>query len=306
MDLVICYTYYILDVPSTPALDPRRPPSNIDPIDSGDGDMPRTRLWTEMSALDFRDADMASVIAVLPVAAVEQHGPHLPTGVDAFIMQGYLDRVIERLPDDLDVLFLPTQSIGASQEHTNFPGTLSLPADVAIRAWTAIGESIARAGCRKLVIVNSHGGNSAALQQIALDLRARCNMLAVAVSWGRFGYADELFSEREQAHGIHGGDIETSLMLAFRPELVRMDLADDFRPSSLGMEREFTWLRAIKPVGFGWMAEDLSTSGAMGDAAAADADKGDTAADYGATAFIELLRDVEAFDLSLLGRAPDL
>lgn len=267
--------------------------------------MPRTRLWTEMSALAFSEADMANVIAVLPVAAVEQHGPHLPTGVDAFIMQGYLDRVIERLPDDLDALFLPIQSIGASQEHTNFPGTLSLPADVAVRAWTAIGESVARAGCRKLVIVNSHGGNSAILQQIALDLRARCDMLVVPVSWGRFGYGDELFGEQEQAHGIHGGDIETSLMLAFRPDLVRMDLAEDFRPSSLDMEKEFTWLRAIKPVGFGWMAEDLSLSGAMGDASIATSEKGETTADYGATAFIELLRDVEAFDLSLLGREPE-
>lgn len=264
-----------------------------------------TRLWTEMSALEFREADMANAIAVLPLAAVEQHGPHLPTGVDTFIMRGYLDRVIDRLPEDLSVLFLPIQSVGASQEHTSFSGTLSLPADVAARAWTALGESVARTGCRKLVLLNSHGGNAAVLAQIALDLRARLDMLVVVVSWGRFGYADDLFSEREQAHGIHGGDIETSLMLAFRPDLVRMHLADDFRPSSLDMEREFTWLRAIRPVGFGWMAQDLSPTGAAGDASAATAEKGDTAADYGATAFIELLRDVEAFDLALLAREPE-
>ena len=94
-------------------------------------------------------------------------------------------------------------------------------------------------------------------------------------------------------------------MLAFRPDLVRMNLADDFRPTSLAMDQEFTWLRAIKPVGFGWMAQDLSANGAMGNAATATAEKGETTADYGATAFIELLRDVEAFDLALLGREPE-
>lgn len=267
--------------------------------------MPPTRLWTEMSALDFRETDMGGVIAVLPVAAIEQHGPHLPVGVDAQIMRGYLDRVIARLPEDLAVLFLPVQAIGASLEHTGFSGTLSLPADVAIRAWTALGESVARTGCRKLVILNSHGGNSALLPQVALDLRARLNMLVVAASWNRFGYADDLFSEQEQAHGIHGGEIETSLMLAFRPDLVRMHLADNFRPATREMEEEFTWLRADRPVGFGWMAQDLSPSGAMGNAAAATAAKGETTADYGATAFIELLRDVEAFDLARLENEPE-
>ncbi|MDE2361889.1 MAG: creatininase family protein [Hyphomicrobiales bacterium] len=266
----------------------------------------RTRMWTETSALEFRDADMAQVVAVLPLAAVEQHGPHLPVGVDLQIMRGYLDRVIERLPEDLPVLFLPIQNVGASQEHAAFPGTLSLPAEVAARAWTAIGESVARAGCRKLVLLNSHGGNVAVLEQIALDLRARCGMLVVVASWHRFGYADELFSPQEQAHGIHGGEIETSLMLAFRPDLVRMHLADDFRPASLDMEDEFTWLRANRPIGFGWMAQDLSPSGAMGNAAAATAQKGETTADYGATAFIELLRDVEAFDLGMLAKEVDL
>lgn len=267
--------------------------------------MPPTRFWTEMSALDFRETDMARMIAVLPVAAVEQHGPHLPVGVDAQIMQGYLDRVVARLPEDLDVLFLPIQTVGASREHTGFSGTLSLPPDVAVRAWTALGESVALSGCRKLVVLNSHGGNSALLPQIALDLRARLNMLVVTASWSRFGYADDLFSEEEQAHGVHAGEIETSLMLAFRPDLVRMHLADDFRPATREMEDEFTWLRADRPIGFGWMAQDLSASGAMGNAAAATAAKGETTADYGATAFIELLRDVEAFDLARLENEPE-
>lgn len=260
-----------------------------------------SRYWTDLSTSDVRDRDMARVIAILPIAAVEQHGPHLPVGVDLHIMQGCLERAIDRMPSDLDALFLPIQAIGVSLEHRDFPGTLTLSPGAALSVLVEIGECIARAGCRKLVLLNSHGGNSPLIVQAALELRARFGLLAVTCSWSRFGYPDGLFSEVEQRHGVHAGEIETSLMLALRPELVDMSRAGSFRSASLGFEREFTWLRADRPAGFGWMAQDLSGSGAMGDAAAASAMKGDAAADYWATAFIELLRDVEAFDPARLG-----
>jgi creatinine amidohydrolase len=220
------------------------------------------------------------------------------------IMEGYLARVLERLPADLPLVFLPTQAIGASQEHSAFAGTLSLTDAAALSAWAAIGESVVRSGCRKLVLLNSHGGNSALLERFALDLRARLRLFAVTASWARFGYPDGLFSASEIAHGIHGGEIETSLMLAFRPDLVRMGEAENFVPASLDLERDFVWLRMNRPTGFGWMAQDLSSSGAAGNAAAASAEKGEAAADYGATAFIELLQDIEAFDLARLDDGP--
>jgi creatinine amidohydrolase len=266
--------------------------------------MPLSRYWADLSTADFRDLDMERVIAVLPIAAIEQHGPHLPTGVDAQIMQGAIERVVERLPDDLDALFLPPQQIGVSLEHGDFPGTLTLSHETALRVVTEIGASVARAGCRKLVLLNSHGGNSPLLSQAALELRTRHALLAVACSWHRFGYPDGLFGEEERKHGIHGGEIETSLMLAFRPELVDMARARNFRPATYDFERDFTWLRSDRPIGFGWMTQDLSPEGAMGDAASASAVKGEAAADYWATAFIELLRDVEAFDLSRLDAPP--
>jgi creatinine amidohydrolase len=266
--------------------------------------MLRSRHWSEVTSTDLRATDLARVMAVLPFAAIEQHGPHLPLGTDTFIMQGYLARVLQRLPPDLPVLFLPVQAIGASQEHSAFAGTLSLTDQAALDAWAPIGESVARAGCRKLVLINSHGGNSALIERLALDLRVRQRLLAVTASWSRFGYPDGLFSPQEVAHGIHAGEIETSLMLAFRPDLVRMDEAKDFVPASLDFERDFAWLRTGRPAGFGWMVQDLSSSGAIGNAAAATAEKGEAAADYGATAFIELLQDVEAFDLARLDDGP--
>jgi creatinine amidohydrolase len=266
-------------------------------------DLP-TRFWAEMSWTDFEAADMARTIAVLPVAAIEQHGPHLPVGVDTFIMEGYLRLAVERLPPDMPVLFLPVQAIGKSNEHRDYPGTLTLSAQTAMSAWTEIAESVRRAGCRKLIIVNSHGGNVPVIDVVARDLRVRHAMLVVTASWHRFGYPDGLFAASERTHGIHGGDAETSLMLNFNADRVKPEEFQDFLPSSVEMEENFTWLRPIQPVGFGWMSQDLSAAGAMGNAAAASAAKGEAAADYGATAFVELLHDVAAFDLSRLKQGP--
>jgi creatinine amidohydrolase len=264
------------------------------------GAMLPSRFWTELTSSDLDDADMAEVIAVLPVAAIEQHGPHLPLGTDAFIMDGYLERAYARLPADLPVVFLPVQRCGCSVEHQDFAGTLSLSARTALSAWSELAEAVARAGCRKLVIVNSHGGNSGLVDILAHELRASHGLFVVMAAWQRFGYPDDLFSASERVHGIHGGEIETSLMLTFRPDLVRRDKLEAFVPTSLAMEREFTWLRAGRPTGYGWMAQDICVAGAAGDAAAATAEKGEACADYGATAFVELLQDVEAFDLAAL------
>ena len=262
------------------------------------------RHWAEMTWPDFAAADMAQAIAVLPIAAIEQHGPHLPVGVDSFIAEGYLREVAARLPDDLPVLFLPMQAIGKSNEHSAFPGTLTLSAETVIRVWTEIGESVRRTGCRKLVFVNSHGGNVAPMDIVARDLRVRHAMLAVTCSWHRLGYPDGMLTAHEQQFGIHAGDAETSLMLVFRPDTVKSSEARNFEPESARMASAFKHLRATQPVGFGWMSQDLSAAGAMGDAAAATSAKGAAAAEHGARAFVDLLRDVAAFDLARLADGP--
>lgn len=251
----------------------------------------------ELTSPDFRARDMAKAIAVLPVAAVEQHGPHLPVGVDTMIGLGYLDRAMALVPDHLDVLVLPLQAVGKSNEHLSYPGTLTLSAETAIRAWTEIGESVLRAGCRKLVFVNSHGGNVPVVDIVCRELRVRHGMLAVSAAWHRFGYPEGLYTAHELQHGIHGGDAETSLMLALRPDTVRMGEARNFEPRTVGMARELRHLRAGQPAGFGWMSQDLSEAGAMGDAASATAEKGEASLAYGARAFVELLEDVDRFSL---------
>jgi creatinine amidohydrolase len=264
------------------------------------------RDWMRMTWQEIAGAGAATRgwIAVLPLAAVEQHGPHLPLGVDAFIAEAYLARVHKILPEELPVTFLPVQRIGVSVEHTAFPGTLTISAATAIGAWTEIGESLARAGLRKLVLITSHGGNVAAMELVARDLRSRLGMLAVTVGWHRLGYPNDTFSAEEKRHGIHGGAIETSLMLAAEPQTVRMENAPNAKPAAAEMAREFKWLNANRPAGFAWMTQDLHASGALGDATQASAAKGEAAIAHGAAAFVELLREVDRFDLARLREGP--
>ena len=255
-----------------------------------------TRDWTEIYWPEVAGDEAAHWIAVLPLAATEQHGPHLPVGTDVMIGEAYLARVRELLPATIPAMFLPQQPVGISTEHIDYPGTLTLPTDVALKTWMALGEGVARAGIKKLVMVTSHGGNSAAMTLVAQDLRALHGLLVVTTSWSRFGTPDGLFSAEELRHGIHGGAAETSIMLARYPHTVRKVAIEDYRPNSIAMEKEYRWLSTQRPAPFAWQAQDLHTSGAIGDATQASAEKGERLLDHGARAFCELLADIDKFD----------
>src|SRR3984893_15015060 len=259
-----------------------------------------SRDWTEIHWPDIAGDEPARWIAVLPLAATEQHGPHLPVGTDVMITQAYLARVRELLPDSIPATFLPLQPVGISTEHIDYPGTLTLPTEVALKSWMARATRRAHARVTKLGMVTSHGGNSAAMTLVAQDLRAQHGILAVTTGWFRFGAPDGLFSAEELRHGLHGGAWETSIMLARYPEAVRKDKIADFRPTSIAMEREYRWLSAHRPAPFAWQTQDLHASGAVGDAAIASAETGEILLDHGARAFCELLADVDKFDVKRL------
>ncbi|HEX7884177.1 MAG TPA: creatininase family protein [Afipia sp.] len=260
--------------------------------------------WTELSLSAIDKAKTSGWIAVLPLAATEQHGPHLPFETDTLIAKAYLARVRATLPDDLPVTFLPIEPVGISTEHLAYPGTQTLPTDVALNRWMALCDAVAQSGIRKLVIVTSHGGNSAAMALIAQDLRAKYEMLAVTTSWSRFGAPDGLFSADEIRFGIHGGAVETSIMLAAFPDQVRTNRIANFESAEKQMVREFRWLSAGRPAPFAWAAQDLNPQGAIGDATMATADKGHALLNHGARAFVELLQDVRGFDLARLSNRP--
>ncbi len=261
--------------------------------------LPR-RHWHEMTTLDFRESETSEWIAVLPVAAIEQHGPHLPVYTDTCIAEGMIRRAIELLPDDLPVTFLPVQPVGKSNEHISSPGTLTSTWETATKLWLDIGDSVYRAGVEKLIVINSHGGNVPMVDIVARELRVRHGMLVVATGWSRLGHPDGIPGETEAAYGIHGGEVETSLMLHLRPDLVRMDRAQDFRSTQLDFIGEFKHLRAHGPIPFGWKAQDLNPHGVVGNATLATAEKGQAVLDRQASAFVELCRDVDDFDTARL------
>src|SRR5258708_1219965 len=186
------------------------------------------RDWTAIHWPEFAKEDAARWIAVLPLAATEQHGPHLPLRTDVLIAAAYLARVRELLPASVLATFLPIEEIGISTEHTDYPGTLTLSADTALKSWMAIGESVARAGLKKLVMVTSHGGNSAAMTIVAQDLRAQYDLLAVTTAWSRLSAPERLFSADELRHGIHVGAAETPIILARYNHQLRLAKSPDF------------------------------------------------------------------------------
>ncbi|WP_299139954.1 creatininase family protein [uncultured Tateyamaria sp.] len=254
--------------------------------------MTRRLDWADHRADEFANINPKDTIAILPTAAIEQHGPHLPVGTDTMIADGMLDTFRATCPDDLDVRILPVQAVGKSNEHLWAQGTLTLSATTTLAAWTELGLSVARAGIRKIVIVNSHGGNLDLISILARELRVQANMLAVKCQWGSFGAPDGLYSSAEDTYGLHGGDVETSLMLAFRPDTVDMTAARNSRSTA-----ETTALSPIGPISYGWIASDLNDAGVVGDASLATADKGRATAQHQVAGFIDLLYRVKSTPL---------
>lgn len=265
----------------------------------GDGATVRTRYWQDLPSGAFASLP-SETVAILPVGAIEQHGPHLPVYVDSCINHGLLTRALETAPGELTLLALPMQAIGKSDEHLAFPGTLTLSAETLTRLLVEIGESVARAGVRRLVLLNSHGGQPQILDVVARTLRITCGLFVVNAAWFAMGMPKGLFSAEECRHGIHGGEIETSLMLHLRPDLVDMSKAQDFRSLGAEMEEDFALLSPEGKFGFGWQAQDLNPAGACGNAAAADAERGRLVAEHAVARFHDLMREVARFPLDRL------
>ncbi|MFN7223933.1 MAG: creatininase family protein [Paracoccaceae bacterium] len=258
------------------------------------------RFWAHYTAKDFAELSRGELIAVLPVGAIEQHGPHLPLAVDQAIVDGMVAATLPLLPDDLPVLFLPTMPVGKSNEHTAWPGTLTFSAATLMAMWSEIGDSVAAAGVRKLVILNSHGGQIAPMDIVARDLRVKHKMLVVAANWFAMGLPEGLLDHDEDRHGIHAGDLETSVMLALHPGWVRMDRARNFVPENARLAAA-NRLLGLGPAGkIGWQMQDMNAAGAAGDATKATAEKGQRALDHAARQIVTLLSEVHRLPLSFL------
>ena len=227
--------------------------------------------WHMLTAPQINDVAQRDPVAVLVLGAIEQHGTHLPLATDLTIGEGLQAAMLSALDPSLEVVCLPPMAVGASDEHASFPGTLSLPAPVAIATLEAYGDSLARAGIRRWVLINSHGGNKAVMDLAALTLRRRHGMRVVKATYTRLPPLEGALDADELRKGLHGGALETAMMLHLAPGLVQLD--DYQAPSPIAPHSD----HLVGPEGaaaFAWLAEDLSAQGIAGDARQATADLG--------------------------------
>jgi creatinine amidohydrolase len=271
---------------------------------------PSTYFWSDLNTQDFASLNKSRAIAVLPLAATEQHGPHLPLSVDTDIVNGVMRiamPILKEAAPDLPVYFLPTQAIGLSPEHAAFPGTLTLKPETLMRLWTDIAESVSAAGIHKLVLFNAHGGHVGAMDVVSRDLRARLGMLVYSVSWYQLPLLNAqgkdlnaLFSEHEHRFGVHAGEVETSVMLALKPESVQMDKAQNFQSTSEERATKFSILGNGKSAKLAWQMQDYNAAGAAGNATAATAAKGQALLDAAGRSLAQLLVEIDQLPADIL------
>jgi len=262
--------------------------------------LPKHKFWHHLTGPDFDGLDVERTIAVLPVGAIEQHGPHLPVWVDAKINEGVVARAAELAPPDLGVLFLPPMPVGKSNEHLAFKGTLTLSAETLIRLWTEIGDSVARAGIRKLAIFNSHGGQPQIVDIVCRDLRVRHTMLAVAINSYMLGKPAGMFPPDELIYGIHAGSAETSLMLHLTPDLVKNEERRNFETLPQKLKGKYDTIIPGGRTSVAWQMQDLNPLGAAGNALDADATRGKQLIDHMAGKLVQALTEIASYPLSNL------
>ncbi|WP_264214386.1 creatininase family protein [Leisingera thetidis] len=263
------------------------------------------RFWADYSSREFAELDRERLIAVLPIGAIEQHGPHLPMSVDTCTVNGVVSRLAARLPDSAPVLFLPPQAVCKSNEHVDFPGTLTLSPETLIKVLVETGASVARSGVRKLVFLNGHGGNIPVMDIAARELRIHHGMMAFSANWFGFGMPDGLYSEAERSHGIHAGDMETSVMLALDPANVNMSAARDFRSNGQELSERFRHLGLSQGAKPAWKTQDLNKSGACGEAHLATAEKGKATLDYAVERLVSAFFEIDSLPLAWLDGKPE-
>ena len=271
-----------------------------------------SKFWADLTSRHFSQLAASSVInqaiAVLPVAAIEQHGPHLPVSVDTTLVNGVIEAALPHLPASLPVLFMPTQQVGKSNEHIRYPGTLTLSAQTLINVWMELGACVARAGIKKLVLFNSHGGQMGVMDIVARDLRTAHDLLVFSSNWYTLPLGDavmNLFTPAEHRFGIHAGDMETSMMLALREKYVDMKHAQHFHTQAEERAKTYPLLGNGTTAKMGWQIQDYNPYGAAGDATLATAAKGHAVINAAGLQLARLLQEISSLPLSTLNPHPN-
>ncbi len=239
--------------------------------------------WTEI-----RDLDKTNGVLLLPVGAIEQHGPHLPVTTDTLLVTNVLKRAMQLLPLNVPAWRLPAVSYGKSNEHASFPGTISLSAETLMAVLKDIASSLQRAGFRRLAFVNGHGGNAALLEMVARDIRLDNGLMVFSIQPSFWLEPPFKLSEQEKQFGIHAGDLETSLVLAMQPGFVRMDKRVKYYP-----DPKFHLPGSSQA----WLTSDWSESGVFGDATIATAEKGQALLEHGSERLAKLIIQMSSFEV---------
>ena len=274
-----------------------------------------SHFWSNLTSRQFAQLgaspDIAQVVAVLPVAATEQHGPHLPVSVDTTLVEGVIMATLPHLKANLPVLFMPTQAVGKSNEHIRFPGTLTLSAQTLINVWMELGACVARTGIKKLVLLNSHGGQVSVMDIVARDLRTAHDLIVFSTNWYTLPLGADvlgLFPPDEHRFGIHAGDMETSMMLALEEKSgdrhVDMTQARDFQSTAQDRAAKYPILGNGTSAKLAWQVQDYNAMGAAGNASIATAAKGHALIDAAGIQLAQLLQEISDLPLSTLNPTP--
>lgn len=260
--------------------------------------------WQDKTPQGIARIAAAGGVAVLPLAAIEQHGEHLPLSTDLDIVLGLIDAALPQVREGLPICVLPPLAVGLSVEHRAFGGTLSLSPESALAVLGELGDGVAAAGFRRLVLFNSHGGNKAVVDLAALKLRVAHRMLVVRANYFRFAPPADVVPADELRHGLHGGALETAMMLHLAPAKVRVEHIANFDSLGRRMARAGKRLGPEGEAGFAWMAQDLNPRGVSGDARLATAELGARLVAHYALQLAQLIEDAFDFDLSCLANQP--
>jgi creatinine amidohydrolase/Fe(II)-dependent formamide hydrolase-like protein len=258
---------------------------------------PPSRYLPHLTTDDVAALAKERAAVVVVIAAIEQHGPHMPLVTDLLLGERLLSLALERLPESDELWAIPSLAYGKSNEHLRFPGTVTLSERTLAAAVHDIGASVARAGFRRLILLNSHGGNRTVLEYLARDVRLETGLMVFPVSTFLLGLEFDPIGPDEARWGTHAGDWETSLMLALAPELVHMDRAPGDPAYPRYDEREPRHLSPYGPVGFAWTTEELSLSGAIGDPRRADAERGREIVERTTARLAEVLAEIAVFEM---------
>lgn len=253
------------------------------------------RLLHRMTTTDVAALPKEHGVVVQPIGAIEQHGPHLPVMTDAYVAERIAAGAVGRLPDDAPVWILPTLHYGKSSEHLGRAGTVSLSTRTLMSVCEDVGRSVAASGFRRLVFVNGHGGNPSTLDTVARDIRVETGLMVFPVTTGRLGVPDDL-DVPDAEFSIHGGHVETSLMLALDATSVHMDRAQEGGRgvAQLYADKRHLTLEGVVPSA--WVTDDLSANGVIGDPTGATEEFGRRIADTYETRLSEALLEIVGFE----------